>query len=486
MSSFRSLGRDLIAYGIMGGVSRSVNLLLLPILTRKFSPDEYGMIDIVATTTSLLALLMALTLESAVARLWFESVREYKQGQLVSSIIAFVLLFGALLFAVVWAQSDRIASLLLGNPLFGTYVVLGALAALLTALSGIPQIVLRMERKIAHYSALTIIQTVSYVAIALLLIFQFKTGLQGVFVATVLASGLTLGVGLFLVSAHLSFNLSLSSLISSLRFSIPMFPAVAMTWVNSQADRIILLALLGLGVVGIFGAAAKVALIIGLVVSVFQQAWTPLAISHINNESGDYGFYRRALNYYAVTMTTIALVLAAFSKELLALLVPEEYQGAYVVIPWLIGARILQGSGSITNLGMLISKRTFGNSIAAWIGAAANITLGLLLIPHIGIWGSAIGSFLAGFIFTSLLCRFSMRVADVRFDLQIVLGILMCYIGASGAFIVICEFVHNPVQSLLARAFVLVIAICSIFCLGIDASALNAIRSTIILKDNKC
>jgi hypothetical protein len=115
VSAFRSLGRDLIVYGIMGGVSRSVNLLLLPILTRQFTPDEYGIIDLIATGTSLLALFMALSLENSVARLWFESAHGNRQKQLISSIIAFILCFGAILFSVIWLQADRIASLLFGD-----------------------------------------------------------------------------------------------------------------------------------------------------------------------------------------------------------------------------------------------------------------------------------------------------------------------------------------------------------------------------------
>lgn len=469
----------------MGGISRSVNLLILPILTRHFSPDEYGTIDIVATTTSLMMLFMALTLESAVARQWFESISENREGQLISSILAFILLFGGGIFCVVYCLSSSIAGLLLGNALLGQYIVLGTLAALFAALSGIPQIVLRMQRKILHYSLLTIMQTVSYVAIALLFIFKFSTGLQGVFMATVFANGLGLVVGLLLVANHLSCQFSLPMLKSSLRFSIPLFPSVVMTWANSQADRIILLTLMGLGVVGIFGAAAKVALIIGLLVSMFQQAWTPLAISHINDEYSGFEFYRRALNYYAITMATIALAFAAFSKELLALLVPAQYQGAYVVIPWLVGARILQGSGSITNLGMLISKRTFGNSIASWTGFAVNIALGLLLIPRIGIWGSAIGSFVAGLIFTTLLCRFSMRVAKVKFDTVSALTILGSYIVSSAIFIAVSELISNPVQSLLIRFFVLLISIGYVFYLGADVALIKYMSPKMFLKTDK-
>lgn len=466
----------------MGGLSRSITILLLPILTRLFSPDEYGIIDIIATMTGLLALLMTLSLESAIARFWFESIHNSRQKQLLSTIIASNFVFGACVFAVIWHQSTRIATLLLGNPLFGTYVVLGALGALLMALSRIPQIVLRMERRIVFYNLLTMTQAVSYMTFALLLIFQFDTGLLGVFVAQVLAAGLALIVGLLWISAHLSFSFSFPYLRSSLRYSLPVLPAVAVTWANNQIDRIILLGFLGLGMVGIYGAAARIVTIIGLLVTIFEQAWTPLAIAFIDNESGRNEFYRRILNYYAGAMAAIALVVAAFCRELLAIFVPAEYQSGYVVIPWLIGALILQGSGSITNIGTLISKRTFGNSIAAWTGAAVNAGLGLLLIPHIGIWGAALGSFLAAAIFTGMLWRFSVRLAEVRFDTRNVLCILGCYVVTCSAIIAAYEFIGDPVQSLVIRLLLLTAALSVIVFLTVDVSIVRTLRAVIDLK----
>jgi O-antigen/teichoic acid export membrane protein len=457
---FRSLGKDLIAYGIMGGVTRSLNLLLLPILTRLFSPDDYGIIDIIATLTSLLSLFMTLNLPSALARLWFESTKENRQEQLVSSVISFVVLAGSGIFVVIWYQSRWIAGILLDNPLLSAYIVLGALAALLTALCSIAEVILRMERKIARYNILNIVETVSYVALALLLVLRLETGLSGVFVARVIAVGLKLALGFFWVSGHAKFLFSFSDLKSAVSYSLPMFPAVVVTWINNQADRLLLLVFLGLGAVGVFSAAAKIVLIVGLLVSIFRQAWDPLAMELIDSDEARRNeFYRRVLNYYAGAMAAIALVFVAFSREILALVTSTEYQSGYVIIPWLIGAQIFHGSSSITNLGMLVSKRTFGNSIAAWTGAVVNIGLGVLLIPVFEIWGAAIGSFLAELIFTGMLWRFSARAASIQFDTWTIFWILIGYLITSSTVIAVYEFVENPVQSFVFRFLLLCLII---------------------------
>ncbi len=462
----------------MGGLSRSANLLLMPILTRQFSVDEYGSIDILITMISLVALFVGLTLESAIARLWFDCARDGVQRNLVSSIIGFTLLIGSLTVAFIYYYSDWIVELLPGNTFRSVYIELGAVCAFLMALLNIPQIVIRMERRIVHYTILVTFQTASYVAIALFLILQVGADLLGVFVAMVIANGLALAVGLWLIRPYICLNLSISNLRSSLTYSIPLFPAVLVSWANPQVDRFILLTFLGLGAVGLYGAGAKIALILGILISTFQQAWTPLAVAAINDHNGRRDLYRRALNYYAGLMAMLGLILVTFSKELLALLVPADYQGAYIVIPWLIGAQILYGSACITNIGTLITKQSFRNSVAASIAVAINIAFSAFLVPRIGLWGAALGSLLAGLTFTWMLLLFSEHVTDVSFDKKIVLAIIAIYVFSSCALLFADELAHSlgSLFSISIRLFLLLSAIAAIGYLAIDRSAIMAFR----------
>jgi O-antigen/teichoic acid export membrane protein len=157
-----------------------------------------------------------------------------------------------------------------------------------------------------------------------------------------------------------------------------------------------------------------------------------LSIDALDKEESERNeFYRKGLNYYMLIMFSIATVIVLLSKPLLNILVPEEYHAGYVIIPWLLGASILHGAASFTNLGTVISKKTIANSIAAWTGAVLNVGLGLLLIPKYGIAGAAIGSFVAEFVFFSILWFVTNRLASVKFNVWIVASILLVYCGFS-------------------------------------------------------
>jgi O-antigen/teichoic acid export membrane protein len=189
---------------------------------------------------------------------------------------------------------------------------------------------------------------------------------------------------------------------------------------------------------------------------VFQLAWLTIALGHINQPSRN-SYFRSSLIAYLAVMTTIGLVLIAYSRELLTLLTTSEYASGYVVMPWLVGAQIFYGAANITNIGVMISKKTGGNSVAAAVGTAVNISLGLILVANYGIWGAAVGSFIAAVSFTSLLLWFSLRRVNIPFDIRHAVGISIIFVGSSVGVLWLNEYSSD--NSAIARTALLALAL---------------------------
>jgi O-antigen/teichoic acid export membrane protein len=475
VSLFRILGRDLVAYGLLSGVSKSAHLLLLPVLTRAFSPAEYGVVDLIATLTGLLAVVMAMTMESAVARFWAGAGASTSREELVSGVLLLVVVVSVAIVSVVWLGAGWVADVLFADRDAAVFVKLGALTACLTALCNVPLIVLRMERRVASYSIITSLQTVGFVVLAVLIVVH-EGGLAGVFAAQASAAGVAFVVAVGSIRRYLRIRLAGVWIVASMRFSLPLLPAVVVTWLNSHVDRMLLLLFLGLGFVGVFGAAARVASIMTLLVGIVRQAWTPLAMTIVDDAEVRDEFYRRAFTYYSGGAALVALLIAGFGREVMLLLVPHEFMPGHVIIPWLVGSQVLHGSAQFTNLGTLISKRTFENSVAAWCGVVVNVGLGAALIPTLGLGGAAIGAFVSSLVFTSLLLRYSLKASSVRFDLRRVSGILMCYVTASVAILVAHHVIDELSHSLIARSGIVLFFGCLIALLALDGRTRSALR----------
>lgn len=247
------------------------------------------------------------------------------------------------------------------------FVALGAASGIVAAIATIPLTVVRMELHVVQYNLFLLAQVLLYISIALYLVIVRDLGMAGIFIASVVAASIQLVLAVGGVRRYFTGRFSSTQLIRSVKYSGPIVPAAAASWVNNQSDRILLLGFIGLSGVGVFGVGFKVATLVKLLVNVFVQAWSPYAMRVLElNESDRNRFYSSMLNYYSVVFACLGILLTTFGAELIAILVPKEYANAYYVLPWLAGAAILHGSANITVMGFLLSERPFKKYTASW------------------------------------------------------------------------------------------------------------------------
>jgi O-antigen/teichoic acid export membrane protein len=455
---FGELGKDMVVYGLMEGVSRMIGLLLLPIFTRVLATDEYGTLDIVLTATNLIAVFASLSLPTGLQR-YYGLYKGEDRRKLVTS--SFVLVFGAcvVILGIGWSLSPWLAEVLLENQAQSNFIRLGMASAILSSLAWIPQAALRVKREILKFNLTNFVYSILYALFSVYLVFGRSLGLLGILYASVAASIFQLLLSLFLVRHTLGFSVSLELMRRMLTFSIPLIPSVAITWVNKQADRFVLLSYMGLSVVGIFAAAARLSGIIELFTSIFQKSWNPFAYSIIDNPVKDRDlFYRRAMDYFTVVSLTLGLGLIAISPEIFHLLVPPDYWPGIVLVPWIVGASLLHVSGVITGIGIVVSEKMLPNTLAAWVGALLNVGLAILLIQRWGLEGASIGRYFAAIVRTAILIYFTHKLSSVRFNLRVLLLNLFLFSFGSEAMLVINNFASTSAASLFVRLVVFFVA----------------------------
>lgn len=474
-SPFIAVARDLATYGVMSAVSQAGGLLLLPVLTRALSVEAYGSVDIVATCVALLAMLTQLALPSALSRDFHSTDNREGPARMVSTLLACVAAGGALLAGAAAAAAGPLAELLFDDPATAEYLRLGCGIGWLTALLAILYMALRMERRIVAYNLLRLAQTLGYVGLAVWLVLQRGRGVRGVFEAQLVANAAVLVAALVLSRHLLTTQLSKRRLRAALGFSLPMLPGRVAVWVNEQADRLILLAFVGLGGVGILGAAARLAAAVQFLLVVFRQAWQPHAMLMIDEPARD-ETYRRMLNYYAGSFAMLGLWLTAAGPEIFAVLVPPEYAGGYAALPWLVGAAILHQSAVVTNVGLLVSRETGIITRASFAGVGLNLGLALLLIPPFGVSGAAIGTFVSTFIYTAMLLRSSVKSGGIPFDVGTARTAVVTYVVAASLMLVAWRTLEGP-ASTAARAALVLLASAWLAPRTLDRQAWNLLRS---------
>jgi O-antigen/teichoic acid export membrane protein len=267
---------------------------------------------------------------------------------------------------------------------------------------------------------------------------------------------------------------------SVLRFGLPLVPAIMVTWANEQADRLILLWLSGLGGVAIYGAAAKTALIFHFAASMFRHAWRPYSMTLLEADDRN-AIYRSVLRVYMAGFAIVGLAFTAAAPELFSLLVPQAYARGVACIPWLVGTALLYQSISITNLGLIVSRRTSEISRIAALAVLLNVAISIPLILAVGIEGAAIGAFIAVAALSALLLHGSNRAAGLAFQWRSLLGPTGVFLAGSLLTNELSQI--EPLwSSALARITIVLFGSALIYRCFIDGDARSALASLVTVR----
>lgn len=474
---FRQIARDVLAYGALAAVARVSGLLLLPVLTRVFSLEDYGVIDLFSVSVAFVAIFLRMALPSAVNRHYHACDGPEERSRLVGTCLILVAAAGAGCSGVAWLAL-RLA--LLGGwtlPLAPGIVLLGFATASLLALSSVAEAVLRAERRILHFNAVSFVGTGVSLALTLWWVVSADAGLIMVFVAQGIGAACGLAFALWAIHRQVALEYAPETAREVLRFGLPLLPAILVSWTNEQVDRLVLVWLSGLGGVAIYAAAAKTALVFQIATTMFRQAWRPYSMTLIDDEDRN-AVYRTILQAYMTGFAILGLVFTAGSKEIFALLVPEVYGQGIRLMPWLVGSALLQQSIAVTNVGLLVSKQTAQIGAASSLTVALNIAISVPLILHVGIAGAAIGSFIALLALSALLLHRSNREAAIDFRWQGFLGPVAVYLMASLATIEL-QAIESVATSLAARVAVVIIGSALIYRCSIDRAGRRALHGLI-------
>jgi O-antigen/teichoic acid export membrane protein len=78
--------------------------------------------------------------------------------------------------------------------------------------------------------------------------------------------------------------------------------------------------------------------------------------------------------------------------DLLPVLASEKYAGASTILPWVIAGMVVDGTSSMLGAGLFIHRKTRIIGSIVFICAFLNLVLNIVLVPRIGILGSAIAT----------------------------------------------------------------------------------------------
>lgn len=382
--------KDSVLYGGAAAISKAFALITFPLLARHFSVADYGVLDYFLVLASLLAIFFIFGQDSAVARYFYEHEDTAARCQLISQSLAFQMAGLVLLLPLLWLSADWLTALLITAPdsvlLFK--IVLLQLPFLL--LINFSQNLLKWTFARSRFLTMSLGFTVVQASLLMFAVLVFDVGIQGVLLVSLVTSTAFGALGLFFVRQWLVKPHDFKYLREMLPYAIPCGVICVAGAFSPTLERTLTYDLLGAEELGLYAAATKIAMLMGLLVSSFQTAWGPFSLAlYKQADAGE--TYNWVFKLFALGVCLAALLITLLAQPLIQFLATDRYSNAVIVVFPLAMGLAIQATSWITEIGIGISKRSYLHLYAYSVAIATTLAGIWFLSPLFGLLGVGLG-----------------------------------------------------------------------------------------------
>jgi O-antigen/teichoic acid export membrane protein len=360
-------------YTLANALNSAIPLLLLPILTRYLSPEEYGLVAMFTVLTAVVAAIAGLGTHGAVTREYYFRSREEFAGFVGTCIFILAASSAALLGLI--ALFSRPLTGITGIPehwlaaavLMGAGQLLCSIGLVIWQVRGLPAIYGAFQIGVSLFNAL----------LSLALVIWVEMGWQGRVVGQVVAV-FAMGMMATVLLARgewIRFRFSRDHARGALRYGVPLVLHALGATAVATADRTLITNLVSIDETGLYVVAAQIAMVITFLADSFNRAYAPWLFEKL--KEGNPAVMRRIVIgtywYYAAVLLLAGLLILA-APLLIGFIVGPKFSGAAQYILWLSLASAFGGMYYMVTLYIQFSGKTERL-------AAVTLTVGALNIP---------------------------------------------------------------------------------------------------------
>lgn len=392
----------IFALGSLG--SKLVIILLVPLYTYYLSSQNYGLVDLVASTQALMMPFITLTVEQAILRYLIGSKDRHEINSIFSSsffvcictLLILFLLCSVIVLYNVWdvkiiAYFYFLVAASAFQMLFSTY--------------------LRAIGEVKKFAISGIFQVIVLLLLNLIFLVYLRLGLDG-YLISLIGSYIFSTIYCIYVSKGLkiSFFLVDKNILSKIvSFSLPLIPNYSMWWLVNNSTRYVVLTFIGLSANGLFAVASKIPMCINVFVTVFQQAWQISAFEEFDSRDRSKYYSSVFRNYYQF-LFLLASFLLVVNQWVFTYLVSPEFTEAWRLVPFLIYGVLYQTFSSFLGTIYTANFKTKSVFITSFIGAGISIGANFIFIPLYGASFAGVGATLGFFVMWYLRLRDTRKI----------------------------------------------------------------------------
>lgn len=408
--------RHFVVYGLGIASLNALSFLVIPIYTRRITPVEYGILELLNRAQDVLAIavLSGFSL-AALAFFQFEKASPQRQGRVFSTALIGILLNGLLLSMLVLPFAGRISLALFQSEQYAWAIYLFVPLVPLEMVFNLGLVSLQARFQSIPYVLLGVGRFAIGLTLNLVMVYWLRMGLRGILLATVIHTVIPSVVVTILIMQKAGWSWEYKLWKQLLRYGLPFIPGGIFLFILNSGDRYLLNLFHGQAEVGIYAISYKFASIATFaLVNPFLKVWGPVMIDVALHEDGKQNLARVTTNMTAAYVYG-GLLLSLLSPWVLRRLVTENYQGAGAAIPVLVLAYLFWAISIVGDTVFYSTKKTEVKPLILGSAAVFCISWYLILIPRYGSLGAAWATVISFAFFALVTLRVGRRYLPIDY-----------------------------------------------------------------------
>lgn len=421
-----------VIYGLGQSLNRLIGFLLLPLFTKYLTPEEYGVVALLALVSYVVTQISGLGFGTSLGIVYFKEDNISHKNKTIWTAFIILLCSCTLASLLVSLASNIISSIVFHTTEYSLLVVLSCFTVMLNAVVSQPFILsMQFEGKSRLFTVLNLVSTLITAGLNILFVVFLGWGVVGWVVSNLIGSVIYFLI-FYLVSANscAGYDKILGNLL--LKLGLPMIPSFLFLFFIQYSGRYFLQLEKGLADVGIYNIGYTLGTISSLAVSSFVIAWYPYFNSYVNNRHEGSLKFSKIMTYYVVCFGFLTVAFFLFARPLVVLFTQPPYYQSYILVGPVALAHVFSGLFSLALPGIYFAHEVKYINVVQFVCCCIVLVLNVTLISCFGMLGAAIAmaSGFGAMPILQIILNKSRGYLPVKYEYGKILIFLIIYVAA--------------------------------------------------------
>jgi len=385
------LSKNTLIYGFGSLLNRLINLLIITIFTRYLTPDEYGVLAMLALFTMLVQPIVTMGLDSAMGPIYFEIDTSINKSKVIWSVfIMLVISVSILLISSLFNNNFlfKIINLPIVHESLIIYSLIGS-SLLVLATPFVQRI--QFENNAKTYIYITLISLLINIIVSIYSLIYLNLGILAIILGQI--SGNTLHFILFFLFGIKGLKpiIDFKMMNNLIRRGILLIPSFFSLFIILHSNKYILEYLLGLHTVGLYTIGFNFGMAISVLTGGFVSAWYTFFMRYINRQQDAQKLFPLIFIFYSFLIGLFCIFFFLYAKPIIFILTDEQFHESYKIIGLIAFGNFLQIYFNLFLPGLYYKKDTRIISLIMVVTALVSLPITYFFTFYFGIFGAAIG-----------------------------------------------------------------------------------------------